>query len=160
MDKDGTSIRLSVLDRLLDNEPDVTKEAVPTKAQQIRQLQQNVLRDLEDLLNTRRRIETWSESLNELDTSLLTYGLNDVSDLGLASNTGRETIRRLLETVLRQFEVRFKAVKVALLENKTEEDRTLRFRIDAMLNMEPDPLPVTFDSELEPHTASFSMRRA
>jgi type VI secretion system protein ImpF len=44
-----------------------------------------------------------------------------------------------------------------MLANRDETDRTLRFRIDAMLYAEPAPEPVIFDSELEPLTNSFSV---
>ena len=47
------SIRLSVLDRLIDNEPDVSTEVIPDDSQLLRVIQGAIRRDLENLLNTR-----------------------------------------------------------------------------------------------------------
>jgi type VI secretion system protein ImpF len=45
--------QLSVLDRLLDDEPKKREEVQPTAAQTVRQLKDALRRDLEWLLNTR-----------------------------------------------------------------------------------------------------------
>jgi type VI secretion system protein ImpF len=37
-------------------------------------------------------------------------------------------------------------------------DRVLRFRIEALLRVEPTPEPVTFDSVLEPVTGNFELK--
>ncbi len=37
-------------------------------------------------------------------------------------------------------------------------DRTLRFRIEALLRVEPAPEPVAFDSTLEPGAGGFAVR--
>jgi predicted component of type VI protein secretion system len=50
----GTAERLvtvSVLDRLLDDEPGVTHEPVPTRSQSLRMLKSSLRRDIEWLLN-------------------------------------------------------------------------------------------------------------
>ena len=55
------------------------------------------------------------------------------------------------------FEPRFKEVKVAYVENKDQKDRTLRFRIDAMLYADPTPEVIVFDSVLEPISRTVSL---
>ena len=42
-------------------------------------------------------------------------------------------------------------------ENPEPGDRTLRFRIDALLRADPSPEPVIFDSTLEPATHQFAV---
>ena len=54
-DNQGT-IRLSVLDRLLDDDPTNSSEELPDDAEKLRIIQRSVRRDLEDLLNTRYRL--------------------------------------------------------------------------------------------------------
>src|SRR3954470_18006227 len=67
----------SVLDRLLDDAPETTTEPARSRAQLLRDLKQSVRRDLEDLLNTRRRHLDLPPGLAELDHSPLAYGIPD-----------------------------------------------------------------------------------
>jgi type VI secretion system protein ImpF len=71
---------------------------------------------------------------------------------------GRQRLRQLLEGVIRRFEPRFKAVEVLLLDSADSLDRTLRFRIDALLHAVPAPEPVAFDSALETATGTIEVR--
>src|SRR5438094_10508474 len=100
----------SVLDRLLDDDPGVTREAPPRRHQVLRELKQAVRRDLEDLLNTRVRCRPWPPGLDELGHSLVNYGLPDFTGLGAGADKAREEMRRLLEEVIRREEPRFKTV--------------------------------------------------
>ncbi|HYT92063.1 MAG TPA: type VI secretion system baseplate subunit TssE [Gemmataceae bacterium] len=148
----------SVLDRLLDDDPDVNREAPKTRHQVLRDLKQAVRRDLENLLNTRRRCRGWPAGLKELEKSLVNYGIPDFTGARMSTAEDRDDFRRALETVLRTYESRFKSVKVLLLENTDESDRTLRFRIDGLLVADPAPEPVVFDSALEPTTGGFQVK--
>jgi type VI secretion system protein ImpF len=47
-----------------------------------------------------------------------------------------------------------------MLENSNPLDRTLRFRIDALLYAEPAPEPVVFDSAMEPATGNVEIKGA
>ena len=47
-------------------------------------------------------------------------------------------------------------VKVTLTEDSAE-DRTLRFRVEALMYAEPAPERVSFDSMLDPTSQSFSV---
>lgn len=148
----------SVLDRLLDDDPAVKREPAKGRSQVLRELKQSVRRDLENLLNTRRRCLPAPFGLKELDQSLVTYGIPDFTGANMGSAEQREEFRRLLEALLRTWEPRFKRVKVQLLDNPEAIDRTLRFRIDALLHADPAPEPVVFDSALEPHTGNFDVK--
>jgi type VI secretion system protein ImpF len=150
----------SVLDRLLDDEPEVKREAPRTRNQLLRELKQSVRRDLENLLNTRRRSLGWPASLTELESSLVNYGIPDFLSGNMASSEGREQLCQALETVIRTYESRFKTVKVHLLDNGDPLDRTLRFRIDALLRADPAPEPVVFDSAVEPGTGTIQVKGA
>ncbi len=145
----------SVLDRLLDYEPEVSREPVPGRHQVLRDLKQAVRRDLENLLNTRLRWQTWPSALTELERSLVNYGIPDFAGVNLGTAKDREEVCRFLQTVIRQYEPRFKTVTVHLLSNTEPLDRTLRFRIEALLQADPAPEPVVFDSTLKPATGSF-----
>jgi type VI secretion system protein ImpF len=148
----------SVLDRLLDDEPGVRRDSPQSRHQVLRELKRAVRRDLEHLLNTRCRCLPPPPNLTELEHSLVAYGLPDLSDLNLSVPEGRQQLTRLLETTIVRWEPRFKTVLVHLLENVDSVDRTLRFRIDALLYATPAPEPVVFDSALEPVTGTVEVR--
>jgi type VI secretion system protein ImpF len=48
-------------------------------------------------------------------------------------------------------------VSVDLASSADTTDRTLRFRIDAVLRADPVPEPVVFDSTMEPSTGMFAV---
>jgi len=159
--RDPTAIdppRLSVLDRLLDEDPTIQREPPRTYNQQLRTLRYAVRRDLENLLNTRRYAKAVPADLVQLERSLVSFGLPDFTSLNLGSAEGREEFRRLIESTIRRCETRFRSVSVDLLENTEPLDRTLRFHIDVVLNIEPIPEPIAFDTRLEPVTGSFTLK--
>jgi type VI secretion system protein ImpF len=156
--RDNQLLVPSVLDRLLDDDPGVSREPARGRAQALRELKQAVRRDLENLLNTRHSYLSWAPALKELNQSLLNYGLSDFTAAGFGSAKDREEFCRKLQGVLRHYEPRFKNVTVRLLDNATPLDRTLRFRIDALLRVDPAPEPIVFDSMLDPSSSTFIVK--
>lgn len=150
----------SVLDRLLDNEPDTNVEAPKPRAQAWREQVAAVRRDLEALLNTRRYCLALPAGLDELKQSVVTYGLPDTSSVGMATADAREAFRRTVEQTVRLFEPRFRNVRVKLVDDQERLDRTLRFRIEALLRAEPAPEQVAFDSQLDPGSGAFAVKSA
>ena len=151
----------SVLDRLLDDEPgkrDAPREPEKHRNQILRELKLSVKRDLENLLNTRWRCVSWPPDLDELDLSLVNYGLPDFTGVQFASASAQEELRRIIEQVVRSFEPRFEKVRVEIIKDADELDRTFRFRIDALLHAEPAPEPVVFDTMLEASTGDFEVK--
>lgn len=148
----------SILDRLLDDEPGVSREPLYNRFQDLRQLKKSVARDLEALLNTRQEIlEELPSEFAEVSRSLLTYGLPDFTAFSLLNLQDRNRIRRALEQAIAAFEPRLTRVRVTL-EPPREHDRNLRFRVDALLRVEPAPEQVTFDAVLQLHTQEYVVR--
>ena len=148
----------SVLDRLLDDQPDHKTEPMASQAQVLRQVRNSVRRDLENLLNTRCRAVSIPKEFTELQKSIVAYGIPDISGADLANQATRRAFLRTVENVIRHFEPRFKTVKVSSLQNSDPSDRMLRFRIDAMMYAYPAPEPVVFDSALEPGSRNFEVQ--
>jgi type VI secretion system protein ImpF len=148
----------SVLDRLIDYEPGNSKEAPKNSTQVLREMKESVRRDLENLLNTRWRCGPMPPDLKELEVSLVSYGIPDFTGIRLGNAREREDFRRTIERTIKNFEPRFKTVTVKFLENASETDRTMRFRVDAMLYAEPAPEPVIFDTAMEPTKGTFSVK--
>jgi type VI secretion system protein ImpF len=143
------SILPSVLDRLLDDEPGTEREPIPNRFQNLRELKKAVTRDLEDLLNTRQEmLEELPSEFAEVSRSLVSYGLPDFTSFSLLSKHDRNRIRRALEQAITTFEPRLARVSVTL-EPPRENDRALRFHIEALLRLEPAPELVTFDAVLQ-----------
>ena len=124
----------------------------------VEQMVEAVHRDLEDLLNTRQRWLGWPAHLAELKQSLVNYGIPDFTGSSMGSADSRDELRHAIEDVIRHHEPRFQSVTVHLLDNSEPLDRTLRFRIDALLRMHPAPEPVVFDSALEPGSGAFEVK--
>lgn len=143
-------IQASILDRLIDdspNDPDL-KEA--SKGLNLKQLRANVRRDLENLLNSKIQWLTWPENYQELDTSLLNYGLHDFSSMTVASLEGRQLLCQQVTDTIKRFEPRFIEVEVEAVNSEKPLDRVMRLRINALLYADPEPEYITFDSEVEP----------
>lgn len=151
-------LRPSIIDRLLDDEPHNQTELDPGKHQRLRELRNSVRRDLEQLLNSRFRVVEPPEEFTEIEHSLLNYGMPDLATVNIIDNDKRKEFTQRLENILRRFEPRFKTVKVEYLDNKDNTDRTLRFRIDAVLYADPAPEVVIFDSVLESVTRNVSVK--
>ena len=148
----------SLLDRLIDDDPGVQRETPRSRTQVLRELKRSVRRDLEDLLNTRRCCLVLPPDLKELERSLVNYGIPDFTGAHVASADSRDELRRTIEEVIRLHEPRFQKVTVHLLDSGEPLDRTLRFRIDALLRMHPAPEPIVFDSALEPGSGTFEVK--
>jgi type VI secretion system protein ImpF len=145
---DKRRLASSVVDRLLHGSTEVA--SLRTGAQDIRQLKLSVRRDLEDLLNTRRRCIDSPADCRELKDSLVEYGIPDFTGLNMSVPAERERARLEIERVIRRYEPRLKSVAVTVQANANKFDRTLRLRITGVLRTEPIPERVVFDSELEP----------
>lgn len=123
----------------------------------IRELKRAVARDLEALLNTRQEALTeLPESLEEVRRSLVVYGLPDFTAASLQSPRDRTRIRRALEDTIAAFEPRLDRVRIALEESEGSE-RTMRFRVEGWLRIEPVPEPVAFDTTLQLTTREYTV---
>src|SRR5688500_12858847 len=147
----------SVLDRLIDLDPGSTREAHKGQTQVLRELKQALRRDLENLLNTRWRCMSWPPDMEELDFSLVNYGLPDFTGANMAISANREEFRRIIEKVIAKFEPRLRNVRVVLMDNDSV-DRVLRLRIEATLQADPVPEPVQFESSIEPASGAFEVK--
>ena len=146
----------SVLDRLLDDRPEEKREAPASRQTNLRLLKQSVKRDLEWLLNTRNDPDGLPEELVELNRSLACFGLPDFTSWNVRGGKDQETLRLTIEEAVAKFEPRLEGV-IVTLETMSDVDRSIRFRIDARLRVEPAPEPVTFDSVLQLANREFEL---
>jgi type VI secretion system protein ImpF len=156
MTEPGRNAQASILDRLIDLDPGVSTEPVQFRLQGIRQVKASVVRDLESLLNTKRPLEDPPDAFRNLRDSVFVYGLGDFTAHNPKAPAVRQQLRREIERAVSRFEPRLRSVVVHLDED-SEKERALRFRISAMLIVEPLSEPVTFDTVLDMNRAQFKV---
>lgn len=156
----GTAVRVQapLLDRLIDEAPDQSRDPPSSVADTMASLRQSVRRDLESLLNARRRWRSWPKSLSELATSPVGYGIPDFASGAFNDAKRREELRLEIEDTIRRFEPRFLSVRVHLIDTREQLESTLRLRIDAVMHAEPAPEAVTFDTLVDPTTDDVLVR--
>lgn len=154
----GARAQLPLLDRLLDDAPEEQREAALSPAEAIGILRRAVRRDLEALLNARRRWRSWPASLAELDTSPIGFGIPDFAAGAFNEPRRREGLRAEIENTIRRFEPRFSNVRVSIIEGENRLEPVLRLRIEALLHADPAPEPVAFDTLVDATTADVTVR--
>lgn len=128
----------SLLERLIDEDARRTTEIRLSRREMSDRLTRSIVRDVADLLNTRPRCEDWSEQYEELDGSLLDYGLPDFSGRDFASAADREFLRRAVQQTIERFEPRLNDVRVELVAADNELDNRVRFDVRAKIGAQPD----------------------
>ena len=122
------------------------------------EMRAEVSADLEALLNTRSEAaRVVPDIFKECRASSLTYGILDFSSYSLLSPRDRDRIRRSLEQAIGLHETRLTRVRVTL-EPQDELVRSLRFRVDALLNLGDEGEKVQFDAVLQLSTHSYAVR--
>jgi len=147
--------RPSLLERLLDDQPG--DQSILPQDVSLDAIRQGIIRDLNNLVNTRRLIEhELPEHHIELKNSILTYGLARRSLLG-TNHIDTERIRAELERAITLNEPRLKDVKVNLLGSPKPEPSLLQFQIKAVLCIPPTPQEISLAAELPVHPQLFSV---
>jgi type VI secretion system protein ImpF len=135
-------IRLSVFDRLA-REP--AYGVIGASVSDIEIVRRAVLRDVENLLNTRRRIVSPPGSYHFVKDSLYVYGLEDFVTKNPKSPQVRKALKSSIERTLERFEPRLKNVSVAFNPAEGNEQQ-LCFTISATLHADPVREPIFFDT--------------
>jgi type VI secretion system protein ImpF len=143
------TVRPSVLDRLIDDEPRIASDPSLTWAQSVERYKISVLRDLEWLLNTRRISEEAPRELEELQQSVYHFGLPDITSMSADASADRQRLAQRVKEVIRIHEPRLADVRVQIPEEKSGPTRLVRFVVEGTLRMEPNPEQVVFDTVLE-----------
>ena len=144
----------SLLDRLIDDDVDRRSEG----ALSFTRLKDGLRRDLEDLLNTRRCFLRPPRALDQLDRSLLAYGLSDFTNEQLSSLSFRQDFSEAVEQALRRLEARITVHEVQVQDNADPLDRRLRFRIVGAVLLGGERQSLSFDSYVDPVEGAIVVR--
>lgn len=148
----------SVLERLIDRDPESPADSSRSYAQSVRQLKTSLRRDLEWLLNTRRNPEAVDHTFPQLSRSLFNYGLPDISSLSHESISDRQRLLQMVESTIATFEPRLTRVKVTPLDSGRNVVHVLRFQIEGMLMMDPEPEHISFDTVLQLASGQYQVK--
>jgi type VI secretion system protein ImpF len=161
-------VTLSVLDRLLDDDPENSRDAFQSRWESVREFRRSVHRDLDHLLNTRNPHADLKPGFKEVWQSVLVYGMPDFLALNILNDSGLADLREQVATALRRFEPRLADVSVTVELEKTDDkdkrrqltlDRSLRLRVDALLQLNPEAEPIVFDIVMPLNTNKYEVRR-
>jgi len=143
-----TPLLPSLLDRLIEPRDGETDD-LTSRGQSVRELEEAVRRDLQDLLNTRRTAMDGYPEDSELANSLLTFGLPELTGFDPTVPDQRRTLQGIIEQTVQRFEPRLMNVRVTSM-SADGGGRGLRMSVEALLKVSPAPLPVTFDTVVKP----------
>lgn len=146
----------SLLDRLVDRHPKEAADPPISRETSIAQYRASVARDVEWLLNARRTILPIPAGLEEVPRSVLAYGLPDVTSIAMDTPEARSGLVRQIERAIRLFEPRLSQVRVLTTEVPAAQ-KQIRLTIDAMLEMDPEPERVVFDTVVELARGDFAV---
>ena len=151
-------VQLPLLDRLIDDDPDAQQDPPVSAAEALAVLRHSVRRDIEALLNARRRWRSWPSSYEELAVSPLGYGISDFAAGAFNDPAQRERLCLQIEDTIRRFEPRLAQVRVVEVDTGNPLEATLRLRIEGLLRTEPAPEPIAFDTLVEAATAEVQVK--
>jgi len=151
-------IHASILDRLIDDQPGISREPVRHSVLSINQIKASVIRDLENLLNTRRQITPIPAELGEVSNSLFVYGLRDFTSEDPRSPSIKQQLRNDVEKTISRFDSRLRNV-IVRLEASAQNERNVRFRISGLLVVDPVTEPVTFDTFFDINRGEYVISR-
>ncbi|PRH88002.1 type VI secretion system baseplate subunit TssE [Labrys okinawensis] len=150
----------SILDRLLDATPDLAQDPALSLADQAREMREAIRRDLEALLNTRRCPTSPPDRLAELGDALVSYGVDGIVSANLVTDEAKLQLARVIERRIALFETRLSNIRVTILKNRTQGERTLRMRIEATFRLYDGMPPINFESTIDPSSQRFQVEAA
>jgi type VI secretion system protein ImpF len=151
------AVQQSVLERLIDREPRIPSEPPLDWSESVALKRASVKRDLEWLLNTRRTAEPAPAQFPEVRASVHHFGLPDLTSLSADSPETRQRLLREVEEAIRQFEPRLSQVKVTARPHDGSQRHRIRFIVEALLRLDPEPERIAFDTVLEVSSGTISL---
>lgn len=144
----------------MDFEPLLAADRPQTWSDSVAQLRAAIMRDLDWLLNTRRIAQPAPAAFPNVQSSVYHFGLPDVSSLSRDAPETRDLLLRRIEECLRIFEPRLMDIRVTAADATAEAHHQIRFTVEALLRMEPNPERIAFDTVLEVTSGEFSVTGA
>lgn len=139
-------------------DPTAAEPPPPTPSETLERLHAAVSRDLEAVLNARRRRVPLPRLLTHLPASIANYGIPDPASGAYAIPEQRQALAREIENTIRAFEPRLSKIRVALVSHDDDAGGMLKLKVDAELRADPVVEPVSFETLLEPVSRDVTVR--
>jgi len=150
----------SLLDRLMDDEPDITQESRSQRVLSIKQLREGVIRDLVWLLNTGNLTETQDLSkYNQISNSVINFGTSRLTGF-TKSNLNINQVETTIRQAIIDFEPRINAdtIKVHVIVDKEKMSvNAVQFEIEGELWAHPIPLQLYMKTEIDLESGDISL---
>jgi len=166
MRRDGDHYRAltpSLLDRLLDDEPNREEEAPLSEQAALRLIKHGLQRDVEDLLNSRRSIGSLSPSFEELADSLVNYGMDRPHSSDAKRSRSQSSLCQRIADTIRRFEPRLLEVRAfpnLPASSPIRSDRVMKFTIEGFLTvapLRPNVQEISFQATYDGFTGTYTL---
>jgi type VI secretion system protein ImpF len=134
---------LSFIDRL------VIQDQTPQN-----QYRTGIRRDLEDLLNTVVRARSIPNRLDDLNDSLINYGIVDLLTVNLTTQSDRDKIIEYIKHQIEKFEPRLFNIAIEDISNKDARSHTLSLKIVAETVIDNSQQEIIFNSRIDVSTGN------
>ena len=94
----------------------------------------------------------------EVARSVYNYGLPDLNALSWESSRDRARLARAVQESLHVFEPRLRGIKVVPLEPVAGAPHIMRFQIEGLLEMDPAPELIVFDTTLQLSSGEYQVK--
>ncbi|BET24626.1 type VI secretion system protein ImpF [Limnobacter thiooxidans] len=161
MSKSRDALQPALLDRLQDDEPTRVAESANSRFITKEALRHMVLRDLEQLLNATRILESKHlERHPELHGSVLAYGMPPVAGK-IASMIDVKDFERTVESLIRNFEPRIDGnslkVQAETQQGLMHLHNVIGLRISGLLWAQPYPIELMLRTEVDLETGKVAL---
>ena len=150
----------SLLDRLIDDEPDKLEESRDKRVISATRLRDCVTRDVSWLLNcVSLDVDVNLDDYPEVTRSVLNFGIPDLTGASL-SGINSETLQRQIKDAILAFEPRLTAntLRVSVnADHKRMDRQALMFNIESEMWAQPIPLNLFLKTEVDLETGSFKV---
>jgi type VI secretion system protein ImpF len=98
------------------------------------------------------------EACREVRRSVHEFGLPDVTGISVGTKEGRDMLRDTLQEALERFEPRLQGAVVRLVDVGDLGAPLVRFQVEGVLQMDPSPVRVVFDTMLEVSKGQYAVQ--
>lgn len=147
-----------LLTRLIDQDSSAEQAYDSGRYVALEEFHEAIRTNLENILNTRKQWLSFPNQCVELEQSLVNYGVHDFAHSYYGKETSQNQLCRDIENLIQLFEPRLKRVQVSVQKNNIAIERSLKLRIEAMVDLSPHPAePAVFESSMDisKHTFNF-----
>jgi len=132
-------------------------EQPATQTASLRMIKESLRRDLEAALNTRRHMGTALDGYERASTSVLNYGLEDLTNIRTAPDGYLAQMQRVIHNCLAEYEPRLTNVTVTLSDLPEASGREVRLHIAAHMQLYSGTETVFFNTVFDVASETYSV---